>query len=180
MRTVFCILAVCAGCGAASAAPEPGPVISRYGPVYYVPDEPLDVPPDADWKIVFDVAGVPEELDAINHRIETVARFLNMHARAGVEPDRIDAAIILHGRATRAVLNEADFERRYGTSNPDRELLDALIRAGASIFVCGQSAAAYGFDPAELRGDAKLSLSAMTALVRLQSDGYALIPWGAR
>jgi intracellular sulfur oxidation DsrE/DsrF family protein len=180
MRTLCILLAAGACCGTASAAPEPGPVIEEFGPVYYVPDEPLDVSPDTHWKVVFDVAGVPEEQDVLNHRIETVARFLNMHARAGIDPDRIEVAIVFHGRATRAILNQVAFERRYGRANPDRELLDALTDAGVSVYVCGQSAAAYGFDPAELVGDAKLSLSAMTALVRLQSDGYALIPWGAR
>ena len=180
MRKFLIILAIGLSPGLVLADSETGPVIERFGPVYYVPDKPLDASPDADWRAVFDIAGAPDELDVLNHRIETVARFLNMHARAGVESDRIEAAIVFHGRATRAVLNDSAYERRYGTAQPDRRLLDSLIRAGAKVHVCGQSAAAYGFEPEELRDDVELSLSAMTALVSLQSAGYALIPWGAR
>jgi intracellular sulfur oxidation DsrE/DsrF family protein len=44
--------------------------------------------------------------------------------------------------------------------------------------VCGQSAAGYGFRPDELAPDVEVSLSALTVLVRLQGEGFALVPWG--
>jgi len=110
--------------------------------------------------------------------LETVARYLNMHARAGLDPDRLDVAVVLHGKATKAALSGEAFQERYGRSNPDADIIGRLAAVGVRFSVCGQSAAAYGFRPGELSPEVTLSLSALTALVSLQSEGYALIPWG--
>lgn len=164
--------------GQAAAGPATGPVIDDYGPVYYVPDEPLDLPPASLLKAVFDIAAAPEESETPNYRLETVARYLNMHARAGVEASQMRTAVVLHGRAARSALSRTAFEERYGETHPDADLLDDLSRAGVRLIVCGQSAAAFGFRHDELARGREISLSALTALVLLQSDGYALIPWG--
>jgi len=182
MRTAFALMLI----GIASipalaetdAARATGPVIEGYGPVYYLPDQPLDPGSDIDLKAVFDVAAAPDDLSKPNYRLETVARYLNMHARAGVEAQQLSAAVVLHGRATRAALGQEAFQKRFGKPNPDAELIQLLAKGGVQIFVCGQSAAASGFRAEELAPDVEMSLSAMTALVLLQSDGFALIPWG--
>ena len=160
------------------AEPVTGPVIQEYGPVYYVPEEPLDLPPDYQLKVVFDIAATPDEPARLNKRLETVARYLNMHVRAGLEARQLSTAVVLHGRATRAALSEEVFEKRYGEPNPDAELLRRLTQAGVRLVVCGQSAAAFGFRADEFAPDVEMALSAMTALVMFQSDGFALIPWG--
>ena len=154
------------------------PLIQDYGPVYYVPEKPLDLPPDVRLKAVFDIAATPAEIDTHNHRLETVARYLNMHVRAGVASQQLSAAVVLHGRATRSALGEQAFEKRFGQPNPDAELLRQLTEAGVRIVVCGQSAAALGFSHDEFAAHTEIALSAMTALVMFQTDGFALIPWG--
>lgn len=177
MRIRLSLLLAFAACQAV-AEPVTGPVIDDYGPVYYVPEEPLKLPPDSLLKAVFDIAAAPDEPEMANYRLETVARYLNMHARAGVEPGQMATAVILHGRAARSALNPEAFEERYGETHPDAELLRELGRAGVRLIVCGQSATAFGFRRDELTPGVDMSLSALTALVRLQSDGFALIPWG--
>ena len=162
----------------AIAEPVTGPVIKDYGPVYYVPEEPLDLPPDFQLKAVFDISATPDEKAVLNHRLETVARYLNMHARAGVEQQQLSTVVVLHGRATRSVLNQEAFDERYGEPNPDAELVRQLAQVGVRFVVCGQSAAALGFRPDEFAPDVEIALSALTALVIFQSDGFALIPWG--
>ena len=62
------------------------------------------------------------------------------------------------------------FEDRHGEPHPDAALLDALAGAGVELYVCGQSAAALGFEPDELAGGARLSPSAMTAFNRNHRD----------
>jgi intracellular sulfur oxidation DsrE/DsrF family protein len=98
--------------------------------------------------------------------------------RAGVDQGRLRTVVVLHGQATRAALSKAAYEERYGEPHPDAELLRQLAAAGVRLVVCGQSAAAFGFRREELAPDVQMSLSALTALVTLQSDGFALIPWG--
>lgn len=162
----------------AVAEPVTGPVIEDYGPVYYVPEEPLDLPSDASLRAVFDIAAAPDEPGERNYRLETVARYLNMHARAGIEPQQLTTAVVLHGRAARSALGEESFEERYGETHPDANLVRLLADAGVRFIICGQSAAAFGFRRDELAPGVEMSLSALTALVRLQGDGFALIPWG--
>jgi len=177
MRIGLALLLTIVFCEAV-AEPVTGPVIDDYGPVYYVPEEPLDLPPDSLLKAVFDIAAAPDEPETANYRLETVARYLNMHARAGVELQQMPTAVVLHGRAARSALSPEAFEERYGETHPDSGLLDELSRAGVRFLVCGQSAAAFGFRRDELAPGVEMSLSALTALVRLQSEGFALIPWG--
>ena len=178
MRIVIALLAVSITTVTAAAEPVKGPVIKDYGPVYYVPDEPIDVTGDLPLKAVFDVAAAPKETGEKNYRLETVARYLNMHVRAGLEITQLPTAVVLHGRALRSALNEEGYGARYEGPNPDTELLRQLMAAGVRVLVCGQSAAAMEVGQEELAAGIEMSLSAMTALVRLQSDGYALIPWG--
>ena len=100
-----------------------------------------------------------------------IARYLNMHARSGVPLENMDLAIVIHGPAVKNLLDT--------DGNPNSELIALLKNAGVSIYVCGQSMAFGGFANTELANGVKIALSAMTMLTTLQSDGYALLPWGA-
>lgn len=159
----------------ALAEPQTGPVIEGFGPVYDVPDPDFATDMDAEWRVVFDVsagAGSPEQLNA---SIETLARFLNMHARAGVDPASMHLALVLHGTAGKDALDHAGYRARYGVDNPNLELLEKLRAAGVRVLLCGQTAMHRGLRRDELSAPVELALSAMTALVTLQSEGYRLV-----
>ena len=154
-----------------------GPVIEGYGRVYTVPD--LDLPVDAgkDYRVVFDIADSPGDPSQLNISLNTLARFLNMHAQAGVPPSQLHVAAVLHGGATDDGLTHAAYRGRNGTENPNLELIHQLQAAGVAFYVCGQSLSAMGFEPDELDPSVGLALSAMTALITLQDRGYRLIAW---
>ena len=59
--------------------------------------------------------------------------------------------------------------------NPNSALLHALKQANVDIFVCGQSLYARGYKKKNTSKDVKVSLSAVTALVHFQSEGYQQI-----
>ncbi len=169
------ILAISTAGAQALSQPNTGPVISTYGPVYRVADPDFKTPTDLTYRVVYDVSQAPEELSAPNRRLETVARFLNMHGRAGVTAEHMKLAVVLHGDAARAALHDAAYRSRFGMINPDRELVLALHEAGVKLLLCGQTAAHRGFSREQLAPEIDLALSAMTALVVLQSEGYALL-----
>ena len=85
-------------------------------------------------------------------------------------------ALVLHGDAGRAALDDEAYWDRFDAVNPDRQLLARLKAAGASIYLCGQTAGFRGYAPGHLLPSVDLALSAMTALVRLQDEGYRLVP----
>lgn len=151
-----------------------GPVIQEFGPVYQVPTD-LPTPIDRDYRVVFDVASAPEADDVVNPRIETLARFLNMHGEVGVPPERMHLALVLHGNAGKSALHHAAYRERFGTDNANLALVAALKAAGVKVILCGQTASHRGFAKEDLAEPVELALSAMTALVMLQDDGYRLI-----
>lgn len=166
---------------AASAAQSPlatledGPVIRGYGAVYPVADPDFATPVEGPFRVVFDVAQGAESTDAVNARINTVARYLNMHAQAGVDPARMEVALVLHGSAGKDALTDAGYRERHGTANPNGELLRLLMDAGVKVVLCGQTAIHRGLPARELEPGVEMALSAMTALVALQAEGYGLV-----
>lgn len=177
LPTIALVLAPLGTARAAEDGParSTGPVFERWGAVYddVVPDY---VPPAEAYRVIFDVWQGPEEADATNPRLEGVARFLNMHARAGVDPEAMRLAVVLHGSAGRAVLRDDAYRTRFETANPDRELLEALAAKGVRFLICGQSAMYRGYRKAEMLAPVQVSLSASSAIMGLQAEGYHLLP----
>ena len=155
--------------------PGTGPLIEKFGPVYDVGQPDFRTPTDLVYRAVFDVAPSPDAADEINPRIESVARFLNMHARAGVKPEQMKLVLVVHGSAGKDMLSSAAYKARFGVENPNEPLLAALRSSGVRVILCGQTASHRGFQREELAPGVEVALSAMTALVALQSEGYPLI-----
>ena len=61
------------------------------------------------------------------------------------------------------------------TDNPNAELLSALKNANVEIYVCGQSYLFNKYKFEDVSENVKVSLSALTALVEYQSNGYQII-----
>jgi intracellular sulfur oxidation DsrE/DsrF family protein len=158
----------------ANAADPPGftrgPVIAGYGPVADVPGaEPL--PANAHFKVMFDVSEAAQA-GAVNSGIESAARFLNMHARAGVPVENMTLAIVVRGGAVRDLATHP----RPGHDNPNAPLIAALIAHHVDIYVCGQAATHAGVHASDLLPGVHLALSAMTEFALLQQQGYTLNP----
>ena len=124
-----------------------------------------------------DVSASEDFSDDVNRRLESAARFLNMHARNGIDPKNIEFVIVVHGSAAKDLLKDEAYEARFDGPNPNSAMLAALHEAGVRIYLCGQTAAHRGFSAEELNPVVSVALSAMTVHVRLQSEGYTLIPF---
>jgi intracellular sulfur oxidation DsrE/DsrF family protein len=168
-------LAVTSARAAEAGAPSTGPVIEQFGPVYDVDSPDFVTPINMTYRAVFDVAQSPDAADQLNPRIESLARFLNMQARAGVKPEQVKLALVVHGAAAKNMLSNAAYKAKFGVDNPNAPLLTALQSKGVRVILCGQTAAHSGFSRQDLAPGVEIALSAMTALVVLQSEGYELI-----
>lgn len=160
-----------------AAESQTGPVIKDLGPVFEVPGDAWNLKQGVHYKVSMDVSATAENSGDLNRRIESVARFLNLHARNGIDPENIEFAIIIHGPAGKDLLTDAAYQSRYGVANPNTAMLNALGEAGVVIYLCGQTAVYRGLAAEELNPAVSLALSAMTAHVRLQAEGYTLIPF---
>jgi len=173
IATLLLVLTV----SAYSAEPQTGPVIKQYGPGFAVPEGSYNLDGNTRYKVSMDVSATGDSSEDINRNIESAARFLNMHARSGIGPENIDLAIVVHGSAAKDLLKDDAYQARFDGPNPNTAMLHALAEAGVEIYLCGQTAAFRGFSAEELNPVVTMSLSAMTAHVRLQSEGYTLIPF---
>lgn len=154
---------------------QTGPIIKDYGKVWAIENPDFKVNPEKEYKAVFDIMNSPESHDRVNASIETAARFLNMHAQSGVPAKNLKVALVVHNKASKDVIDNDAYKKKYGTDNPNQELIKALIDAGGQIIFCGQSSVSRGYPREDLIEGVQLSLSAMTALIQLQDEDYRLI-----
>lgn len=152
-----------------------GPVIENHGKVWKIDNADIKVDTTKEYKVVFDIMDSPEDKNSVNAKIETAARFLNMHAQAGVPAENLKAVLVVHNAASKDIILDTAYQKKYGTKNPNSELMAALLDANVEVIFCGQSSISRGFPKEDLIPGVKLSLSAMTALIQLQDDGYRLI-----
>lgn len=176
-RTSFLLVAfVLLAAPAQGDEPMLGPAIEGYGPTYPIDNRDIPLEENAVYKSVFDVASYSEDVSKLSRRLESVARFINMHARNGTPLANMEIAVVLHGQAVKTVLKHAAYRERFGMENPNLELVTRLHDAGVQFYMCGQSLAFSGVDKEELAEPVDVALSAMTMLTVLQNDGHALLP----
>lgn len=178
MRRIILVLALAVFTADAEAQlrTQAGPMIESAGAVYSVAPD-LATPLDRDYKVAFEIAAPSNAPDRLNPTMNTVARFLNMHAQAGVPEERLSGAIVAHGGASFELLDNAAYRAKFGVDNPNATLIRELIDAGQPVLLCGQSAASRGVNSADLIPGVQVALSAMTAFLILQGDGYRVNPW---
>ena len=177
-RKLLILLSLVGSAQVAAESPSLGPVIDNYGPTYAIDWRDVEPPKSQRYKLVFDIA-VDPEAGQVNRHLVSVARYLNMHARSGVPVSQMDLAVVVHGRAVRNLLHNEAHQGREMMDNPNLDLIRALGGAGVRFYICGQSMAFTGIEKNDLVEGVDVALSAMTMLTLLQSDGFALLPWGA-
>ena len=153
-----------------------GPVFADFGP--HIAIEGIgEVSADTEFAHSFDVSRNAEGEER-NRRFESAARFINMHAANGVDPDNMRVAVVVHGSAVYDLLtDEARAARDLGEVNPSGDMVRAMLGEGVRFLVCGQSAAGQGVSQADLIEGTEMALSAMTAHALLQQRGYTLNPF---
>ncbi|WP_190808850.1 DsrE family protein [Flagellimonas sp. S3867] len=158
-----------------SQNPQAGPIITDFGKVHKIDNPDFKTNANEEFKVVFDIMNSPESHTEVNKTIETAARFLNMHAQSGVPKSQLKVALVVHNKASKDIIQNEAYQKRYGVSNPNYNLVKDLMDAGVEVILCGQSSRSRNFPKNELIPGAKISLSAMTALIQLQNEDYQLI-----
>lgn len=154
-----------------------GEAIKDYGAFYSVANPDFHTDITAQYKVVFDVARNFDNPSKPNTLIETAARFINMHREAGVPAENIKVALVIHGGAYADILKNEFYQEKYPelSVNPNANLITQLSKQGVEIILCGQTAAYRKIAKTDMLPEVQVSLSAMTALVQRQNQGYRLI-----
>ncbi|WP_427450569.1 DsrE family protein [Litorimonas sp. WD9-15] len=153
-----------------------GTVITDFGKIATI-DSDMSLPKKLKLKVSFDVAAAGQPGTA-NRKFDSLARFINMHADAGVALKNMDIALVVHGGASKDLTRKDYYAAQYaGAENKNAELIKALVENGVEIYLCGQSAVYHDIDKSDLLPGVKMALSAMTAHALLQQDDYTLNPF---
>ncbi len=151
------------------------PVITGFGYINPLPAAKLQPDPDQDYKVVFDVAKGDLGTGEINAGLWHVARAVNLFATDGKPAENLEIAVVIHGSATSAVLDDNTYEARYLKKNPNAELIQKLKAAGVQLYVCGQAIVDSGYYYQNVRDDVEITLGAIAAEVKLVTEGYVLV-----
>ena len=100
-----------------------GPIIKDFGNVYKIKNSDLLLEKNKIYKVIFDVYTDVDEIKKINPSINTVARFINMHAQNGIKQKDMEIVLVLHGNAIKNALNDEAFKKKYSASNPRKRLI---------------------------------------------------------
>ena len=178
MRTPALLVTMLLSASAVSAqSSAAGPIIESAGAVFRIENPDFATPADMDFKVAFEVAAPAPSPDQLNVTLNSVARFLNMHAQAGVPRDRVQAAVVVHGPAGWEMVDDEAYRERNGVPNPNAALIRELHEAGVKVILCGQTAASRGIPRDRLLPEVQMALSAMTAFLVLQEEGFRVNPW---
>ncbi len=151
------------------------PAIAGFGPVHTWPESTLKPEAGMTYKAIFDLTSKGKGLDKLNAGFDHIARTVNAFASAGVPVDHLKFAVIIHGPSTPIALSEKAFEAKFHHPNPNLKVIDVLTKAGVEIYVCGNALADNHFTPAQVNPKIKVALSALSTLIIMENQGYALM-----
>lgn len=160
--------------GTAIAQTPVNPIIKDFGTINKIEGvAPTDT--SIDYKIVIDLRASNDDFDKLNKGLNNVARLLNLHGAAGVPKENMHVAVAVHYTATPIILNNEGYQKKYGSNNPNLELIEELKDAGVELYVCGQSLVArkYAFD--DVNPDVRIGLSMLTIVTEKMMKGYKLL-----
>ncbi|PHZ86348.1 hypothetical protein CRD36_05455 [Paremcibacter congregatus] len=161
---------------AGESAFQAGPVFPTFGKIAPVVSD-MAVTTETRLQVAFDV-GKAGDVGKLNRTLNSAARFINMHAAAGVPVDNIKVAVVVHGGASFDLTRDSRYgQKKDGAQNANRAAIKALTEKGVEIYLCGQSAAYHDIKKIDLLPGVNLALSAMTAHALLQQKGYTLNPF---
>ena len=110
----------------------------------------------------------------VNEGLEEVARILNLHLAAGLKRDNLKAVVVFHSASLLSILHDEYYLSKYGNNNPNKDILNQLMKNGIDLVVCGQSIMLRELSPGDILPGIQFALSAKTTLSKYQNIGYIL------
>ena len=163
------------GCSTLFGQSAQFPIVKDYGGIYEIPDATERPDPTLTYKLLVDLSTAAEDNKQISRWVDNVARLMNLHGLAGVPKKKLKVKVVIHGGAIFTLLNNAQYQERFQTDNPNLKVYEALLEAGADIMVCGQSLIARKMVTKDLWPRVRVAHSALTTVTTYVPQGYVLL-----
>lgn len=162
-----------AGMAAAQERPHTVPSVGAMKDIAGAQEKP---DPRATYKIVFDVQTLGDSSDEASPALQSIGGLINTYTGYGVPLSRMQMTAVFHGRTIQLVTRDDIYRQRTCTpTNSNAQILGELAAAGVHMVVCGQSALAQHFGPADYLPGVTTNLSATVTFLNLQTQGYVKI-----
>lgn len=163
------------GCSTLFGQSAQFPIVKEYGGIYEIPDATERPDPTLNYKLLVDLSTAAEDNKQISRWVDNVARLMNLHGLAGVPKAALKVKVVVHGAAIFTLLNNAQYQERFQTDNPNLKVYEALLEAGVDIMVCGQSLIARKMVTKDLWPGVRIAHSALTTITTYVPQGYVLL-----
>ncbi len=152
------------------------PTIHAAGKIHPLPKAAYQPDASLSYKMVFGLTTAAARPEAISPGLQRVARTVNLYVNAGVPLKHLRLVAVASGGATALALDDTQYQKLFGTPNPNLPVIEQLCEAGVDIAVCGQAVAEHDYHYDWIDGRVTLALSSLTTISELQQKGYALVP----
>lgn len=173
MKTYFLLAGLILVSFGALAQTRQNPIIKNHGGIYDIEEATVKVDAEMPYKIVIDVYTGSTEPTEVNPSINNVARLINLHAISGADMANFEVVLAIHGTSAFSIMDEANYKKKYGVSNPNIGIIDELAEAGVVLTVCGQSLRARNIPTSGVNPKVQIATSMLTTVTTYQLKGYA-------
>jgi intracellular sulfur oxidation DsrE/DsrF family protein len=153
------------------------PVVSGADGYAAIPNAAVPPTKTRTYKAIFDATRAADKPGDLAPAISNAASELNAFGVAGVPAGKVKLAVVFHGSAMAAILDDAHYRAKFGVANPNLPVLRQMKKAGTELYVCGQNLVADDVDPGTLAPEIRIASDALIVLMTYQNDGYALISY---
>ena len=169
------VMALALGSATTAFAQQGEALLREVGSFKPIPKPEHTAPRALVYKVSWDVTVGPAKPDSMTAGFRVPANFLMMTDTSGIPRKNVHLAIIVHGTATRSLLQNDAYRAQTGVDNPNVAILEALNAAGVQVIVCGQALLNRNVPREKLLPFVKTSISATLARAVLGAQGYTIM-----
>jgi intracellular sulfur oxidation DsrE/DsrF family protein len=160
---------------AAQWPPAKSPVVPQADGYVEIPNVALPPNKDTKYQAIFDATHPANKATQLVPALNMAGSELNAIAAAKVPVSNAKFAVVFHGPAVDGILDNDHYKAKFGTDNPNLNVIAEMKKQGVEFFVCGQYLAGEKIDPKTLTPDVTVAADALLVLMQYQNKGYALM-----
>src|SRR5438132_14395136 len=132
---------------AAQWPPPKAPAVSGADGYVEIPNAALAPTKTSNYLAIFDATRPADKPTVLLPALNMAGSELNALAAANVPVTNARFAVVFHGAAVDGILDEAHYNAKFGTSNPNLKAVVERKRRGVECFVCGEDLGASATGP---------------------------------
>ena len=170
MKTLMILIATVTTAAAQWAAPK-SPAVPQADGYVEIPNVALAPTTESKYKAIFDATRPADRATELVPALNMAGSELNALAAAKVSLSNANFAVVFHGPAVDAILDNDHYKAKFATDNPNLKVIAEMKKQGVAFFVCGQYLAGEKIDPKSLTRDVTVAADALLVLMQYQNKG---------